>query len=167
LVSALSVLVTACAAFGVRETVYYARTDDLSLTEQYGTKQLTVSGSEAFDAVLAGLRAEGFAVAIANRDRGLIRTAPKAVSVYVRSSGAAEARFVERAYVIVAALGRKDERVKVVLGIRHYRNGMDVTESEFVRVDILKKQWHQLYDAIYSALPSRAVPATRGDTTVL
>jgi|GEM_PF-1895690 len=155
-------LLTACISAQTAGSPY-ARTDDAALTATYGTKQLTASGPDAFAAVRAGLEAQGYVVAIANIDRGLIRTAPKPVAVSAHAVSRDEARQVERTFQIVAQLTPVDGRVKVALTVRHYRNNVDVTAKELVRKTYLVEQWQQIFGAVYDALPARrAAPASPG-----
>ncbi|TNF34497.1 MAG: hypothetical protein EP329_07165 [Deltaproteobacteria bacterium] len=150
----VTVLLSACATVAA-STGEFARTDDPDLTARYGTKQLVASGPVAFAAVAAGLRAQGFEVAIANRDRGFIRTEPKQVALSARSDAFGGAYLVERTFQVVAELTRADGRVKVALKIYHYRNGVDVTARELVRPAVLVEIWRQVFDAVYDALPAR------------
>jgi hypothetical protein len=136
----------------------YTRPDDAPLTARYGTKQLAASGPEAFAAVSAGLRSQGFDVVVANESRGLIRTAPKSVSVRARSVSDDEARIDERAFQVVGELALTSGRVKVVLRLRSYRNGVDVTATELIKTSFLVQLWSQIFDAIYDALPVHADP---------
>jgi len=155
----------ACATMGESPRPYVPASD-LALTERYGTKQLVASPEEAFAAVVGGLRAQGFDVAFVNEGRGLVRTAPKPFKIATVRDPGRNPVFHQYAFQVAGQLTPIDGRITVVLRLRYYRDGVDVTDSEVVASTSLTELWIQLFDAIYDALPPRAVPTAPAGTVI-